>query len=151
MPLLLLSCCGYSTRSLLPPHLKTYAIKPVVNSTLQAGLGDAFGDALARAFAADRSLRADAAEDANLLLDVTVTGYNREASVYDQNQNIQAYELAITTQVEATDQVRAESFFAEAVSQRVSYDPAAETEEAAAQRCLDKLAQEVVRRVITKW
>jgi len=147
----LLACCGYSTRSLLPPHLRTFALLPVENATLQPGLGDQFEGVLNRAFTNDRSLRAATADDADLVLTTKVTSYSRTASVYDQNQNVQAYELSIAAQVDAHDQVRDESFFSEVVAQRVSYDPSAEAEDAAAARCLDLLAKEVVRRVITKW
>ncbi|MBM3313429.1 hypothetical protein FJY70_02410, partial [candidate division WOR-3 bacterium] len=70
-------CCGYSTRSLLPSHLKTVAVLPAGNSTTQPGLAEALTDSLASAFASDRTLRVTNAEAASLLVNATVSSYAR--------------------------------------------------------------------------
>jgi len=148
---LVLSCCGYSVRSLLPPHLRTVAVPPCQNSTMQPGLDDQFTDLLATAFNSDRSLRVTALEQANLVVTANITSYARDASAYDTSQTISTYDLTAAVQIDAEDQVRDEVFFSGIVSERVSYDPAAETEDAAATRLMQALASEVVRRVITAW
>ncbi len=144
-------CCGYSARSLLPPHLRTVAVLPAQNLTLQPGLGDQLTDLLITAFNRDHSLRVTTLEQANLSVNVTITSYSRTASVYDENQTISAYELSGTAQVEAEDQVRDETFFSGPVTAKVTYNPDTETEEAAAIRLMERLATETVRRVITAW
>lgn len=148
---LVLSCCGYSLRSLLPPHLRTVAVPPCQNSTMQPGLGDQLTELLTAAFSRDRSLRVGTPENADLAVNTTITAYSRTASVYDERQNISTYDLAASAQVEAHDQVRDETFFSGSVSEKITYNPAAETEEAAATRLLQALAAEIVRRVITTW
>ena len=145
------SCCGYSVRSLLPPHLRTVAVPPVQNSTLQPGLDDQLTDLLTAAFNSDRSLHVTTLEKTDLAVNVTVTAYSREASVYDENQTISTYDLTATAQVEAHDHVRDESFFSGPVSEKINYNPASETEDAAATRLMQALAAEIVRRVITAW
>ena len=143
-------CCGYSAKSLLPPHLRTAAVPPVQNSTLQPGLDDQLTDLLVTAFNRDRSLRVTTLEQANLAVTVTITSYSRTASVYDENQTISTYDLTAAAQVDAQDQVRDETFFSGSVSAKVTYDPDTETEEAAATRLLEALAAEIVRRVIPR-
>lgn len=149
--LLIAGCCGYSTRSLLPPHIRTVAVLPAENSTTQPGLGDELTDALIAAFKRDRSLRVTTLESADLVLTLNVSGYSRNASAYDEEQAVSAYEISVTAQVDAEDQVRGESFFSSAVSARLTYNPEGKTEEAAATEALAKLADEIVRRVITAW
>ncbi len=149
--LVLLNCCGYSARSLLPPHLHTIAVPPVENSTTRPGLGDELTELLTTAFNKDRNLRVSTLENADLAATVNITSYSRTAAVYEEDQTILTYEIAVSARVEAEDQVRGESFFTAAVSERVNYDPDAETEEQAATRALEKLADEIVRRIITTW
>jgi len=149
--LLALNCCGYSTRSLLPPHLRTVAIAAVENSTTQPGLAELLNDALSSAFHQDRNLRVTNVENADLVVTVTITGYTRTAAAYDARQNISLYELTVAARVEAEDQVRDETFFSGTVSGRVTYDPNSVTEEAATPKAIAKLAAEIVRQVVTAW
>lgn len=146
-----LSCCGYSTRSLLPPHLGSVAVPPVENTTTMPGLDDEFTVKLTEAFRRDRNLRVTTLEDADLVATVSLTAYSRNASSYDGNQEISAYEVSVSARVEAQDQVRDEMFYAGTVTAHVTYDPAAETEEQAASRALVELGDETVRRIITAW
>jgi hypothetical protein len=143
--------CGYSTRSLLPSHLRTIAITAVENSTTQPGLAEELTLVLPRIFSSDRNLRVTSAEQADLTLMVLITNYSRSAAAYDADQNIAAYEINISAQVEVQDQVRNENFFSGLVSSRNAYNPEAKTEEAAISEAVDKRGREIVRQVITAW
>ncbi len=147
----LAGCCGYSTRSLIPSHLKTVGVPPVLNSTTQPGLADDLGEALVTAFNSDRSLRVTNVEAANLVVNVTVNNYSRSTTSYTGDQEVSAYEIALSAQVTAHDQVRDEEFYSGSVSARVTYDPSAKTEEQAAAEALVKLASEIVRQVEIAW
>jgi outer membrane lipopolysaccharide assembly protein LptE/RlpB len=149
--LLLAGCCGYSTRSLLPPHLKTVAVSAVENATSRPGGGDDLTEALVRAFNRDRNLRVTAIETADLVLTTTLSSYTRTATAYDASQAVSGYEIAVGAKVQAEDRVRGESFLDRTVSARVSYDPESEDEDAAAQRAVERLAEEIVRQIITTW
>jgi hypothetical protein len=152
--LLLAGCCGYSTHSLLPSHLKTVAVPPATNTTTQPGLAEALTDSLTAAFTSDRTLRVTNTEAADLVVNTTVSSYNRTASSYSSEslqQTVSAYELTVSAQVDARDQTRNEQFYKGVASARVSYDPNAMTEEQAAGEAIKKLASEIVRQVQIAW
>ncbi len=153
---LLVGCCGYSTHSLLPSHLKTVAVPPATNTTTQPGLAEALTDSLTAAFTADRTLHVTNSEAADLVVNTTVSSYNRTASSYTGDQAVSAYELSVSAQVDARDQTRNEQFYKGTASARVTYDPNPDnpgwkTEEQAAAEALKKLASEVVRQVQIAW
>jgi hypothetical protein len=151
---LLAGCCGYSTHSLLPSHLKTVAVPPATNTTTQPGLAEALTDSLTAAFTSDRTLRVTNTEAADLVVNTTVSSYNRAASSYSSDslqQAVSAYELSVSAQIDARDQTRGEQFYKGVASARVTYDPNTKTEEQAAAEALKKLASEVVRQVQIAW
>jgi hypothetical protein len=131
--------------------LKTVGIPPVGNSTTQPGLGDSLTLALTSAFNADRNLRVTNVEDANLVVTVTVSSYSREPASYTGDQNVSAYIIALSAQVQAHDQVRDEDFYTGSASAQVTYDPDAKPEEQAAQAAVSALASEIVRKVESTW
>ncbi|MEO0069419.1 MAG: LptE family protein [candidate division WOR-3 bacterium] len=143
--------CGYSTRSLLPSHLKTVAIASVENSTTQPGLSEDLNLTLLKTFIADRNLRVTSSQQADLSLAVKVVGYSRSAAAYDANQNISAYEITLTANFDAFDQVRNENFFSGTAISRVVYDPNSKQEEDVRQEAIEKLSKEIVRQVLTAW
>lgn len=154
--LLLAGCCGYSTHSLLPSHLKTVAVPPATNTTTQPGLDQALTDSLTAAFRSDRTLHVTNVEAADLVVNTTVSSYTRTPTAYTGgdttgNQAVTAYELSVSAQVDARDQTRDEAFYSGVVSAQVTYDANAKTEEQAATEAIGKLASEVVRQVLIAW
>jgi hypothetical protein len=157
--LLLSGCCGYSTHSLLPSHLKTVAVPPATNTTTQPGLDQALTDSLTAAFASDRTLHVTNVEAADLVVNTTVSNYARTPAAYTGgdttgNQAVTAYELSVSAQVDVRDQTRDEAFYSGVVSAQVTYDPNppnAKTEEQAAAEAVKKLASEIVRQVLIAW
>jgi hypothetical protein len=146
-----LSCCGYSARSLLPPHLNTVALVPTENTTQQPGLDDELDDILADAFNEDRNLRVASLDDADLVITVVVNSYSRAAAVYDDEQTITTYETRVSARVEAEDRVKETRFYEGTASGFITYSPDTRTEEEAATTALEELATEIVRLIITKW
>lgn len=149
-------CCGYSARSLLPPHLRTVAVLPATNSTTRPGIEEILTDSLIAAFGADRNLRVTSLEDADLVLNVDVNSYSKTAAVFDEEQTVSVYDVVVSAQVEAEDQVRSEVFFQGSVSGRKTYDPEESTgtgdpEDAAAAEAVGEVAREIVRGIITQW
>lgn len=147
----IVGCCGYSTRSLLPSHLRTVSVMPADNITDQPGLGENLADALVDALASDRTLRQTNVGDANLVISTTVDGYSRNAASYTGDQDISVYELVVSARVIAQDKVKDEEFYSGTVSARTTYDPGSKTEEQAASETIARLASEIVRRILTAW
>ncbi|MEO0093500.1 MAG: LptE family protein [candidate division WOR-3 bacterium] len=152
--LFFLGCCGYSTQALLAPHLKTIAIPLVENQTIRPGLGEALTDSLVSAFTKDRHLRVTNLENANVVLECRITGYNRTPQAYDAQQNVYAYQITIDAFCKCEDRVKSETIWEESVSAWITYnpnDPKNGTEEKGIERAIAKLASEIVRRTITSW
>jgi hypothetical protein len=152
---LLVGCCGYSTHSLLPSHLRTVGVPPATNSTTQPGLAEVLTDSLTEAFTADRTLRVTNVEAADLVVNTIVSSYARTPVSYSgdstASQAVSAYELSVSAQVDARDQTRNEQLYKGIASARVTYDPNAKTEEKAALEAMGKLASEIVRQVQIAW
>uniref|UniRef100_A0A7C6EBY9 LptE family protein n=1 Tax=candidate division WOR-3 bacterium TaxID=2052148 RepID=A0A7C6EBY9_UNCW3 len=146
-----LSGCGYSTNALIAPHLKTIAIPLVENQTMRPGLGEALTDSLISAFTRDRHLRVTNIENAHLVLECRITGYNRTPQAYDEKQNVYAYQVTIDANCKAEDKVKSEIVWEEPVSAWITYDPKQESEEKGIEKVIAKLASEIVRRTITSW
>jgi len=102
-------------------------------------------------FNSDRNLRVTTLEQADLSVKVTVTSYSKTAVAYDADQNISGYEINVAAKVEAIDQIRNETFFEEQVITRNVYQPEEKLEEDVIQETIEKLAKEIVRRIITTW
>ena len=152
---LLVGCCGYSTHSLLPSHLRTVGVPPATNTTTQPGLAEVLTDSLTAAFTADRTLRVTNVEAADLVVNTAVSSYARTPVSYSgdstASQSVSAYELSVGAQVDARDRARNEQFYKGVASARVTYEPSAKTEEQAAFEAIGKLASEVVRQVQIAW
>ncbi|MGQ9679077.1 MAG: LPS assembly lipoprotein LptE [bacterium] len=143
--------CGYSTSSLLPSHLRTIAIGKIENSSTQPGLAEELIFSLPKAFNINRSLRVTNIDQADLVITALITNYSRIAAAYNSNQEISAYEINITVQIDVLDQVRNEPFYSGSITSRISYNPETNREEEMVKTLVEKLAQEIVRQVITAW
>jgi outer membrane lipopolysaccharide assembly protein LptE/RlpB len=148
--------CGYSTSSLLPSHLHTVAVKPVTNSTTQPGVELALTDSLIAVFSADRTLRVVDEQNANLVVETSVTSYSLDPAAYTSDQFVNRYQLSLNIAIEASDQVRDEQLYAGSVSVSVTFSPdslpaAGTAEEAAALGAAGRCAREAVRRILTAW
>jgi hypothetical protein len=150
-------CCGYSTHSLLPSHIRSVAVVPAENSTTQPDISEALTDSLVAAFKADRNLTLTDAASAQLLVSSTVSSYGRDPVAYVGDQTVNRYKVEIGASVTARDQVRDEDFFSGVISANVTYNPDStpevglSSEETAQRRTVGKLAREIVRQVVTSW
>ena len=155
--LVIAGCCGYSTHSLLPSHIRSVAVVPAENSTTQPDISEALTDSLVAAFKADRSLTLTDAAGAQLLVTSTISSYGRDPVAYVGDQTVNRYKIGIGAAVAAHDQVRDEDFFSGVVSAELTYNPDStpdiglSSEESAQRRAVGKLAREIVRQVVTSW
>jgi len=148
--LLLLACCGYSVRALLPPHLKTIVVLPVENQTMKPSLEVQLTSQLVDGFRRDGSLRISDLEHANVSLRCQITGYDKVAQAYTSGQTVNAWVVSLTARCECQDQVKSAKLWEGAVSTSVTID-ATKTEEAGIDEALQKLTAEIVRRTLIAW
>ncbi len=98
MLLLLSGCAGYRLGNTLPPGIRSVAIPTFVNQTRQPNLEFETTNATIEEFQKDGSLRVVAPENANAMLEVTLTDYRLEPTRYRSDQPLtgREYRLQLT-------------------------------------------------------
>lgn len=145
---LVLSCCGYSTRSLMPDYLKRIHIDFFENRTLKAGLDEVATNAVIEAFRSGSSLRIVDEGSADLVLEGGVSGYSKSPHTYTSDQTILEYKITIRYSVRCVDKARNEVFWEGDVSDWALYDT---DEEQSIREAAKKAAERLVTNILTNW
>jgi hypothetical protein len=146
--LFLMSCCGYSTRSLLPDHMQRIHIKFFENRTLKPGLDELATNAVIDAFRSGSNLRIADEATADLVLEGSVSGYSKDPHTYTSDQTILEYKITIRYSVRCVDKLRNEVFWEGDVSDWALYDT---DEDQAIREAIDKTAERLLTRILTNW
>lgn len=146
--LITLSCCGYSTRSLLPSHIQKVHIKLFENQTLKAGLDETATVNVIEAFRGGSNLRIVAEGEADIVIEGKVTGYNKTPYTYTSDQTVIEYKLTMKYSVRCVDQVKNDVFWEGSVSDWVTYTS---DEEQALIEVARKTAEKLVNTILTNW
>ncbi|UCC11426.1 MAG: LptE family protein [candidate division WOR-3 bacterium] len=145
-----MSCCGYSTRSLLPAHLQTVHISLFTNKTLKAGLDELATNQVIRAFGSGSNLRITDKQNADLVIEGDVSGFSKTPYTYTSDQNVIDYKIAITFKVRCVDVARNDIFWEGAVSEWATYAADAD-EDGAIDEAMKKTAELLVVTILTNW
>jgi hypothetical protein len=144
----MLSCCGYSTRSLLPGHMKTVHIKLFENNTFKAGIDEIATASVVDAFAGGSGLRLVDEKDAALVIEGRVSGFSKDPYTYTSAQAVIEYKVTVTLSARCVDQVRNDVFWEGSVSDWVTYET---DEEQAIIDATNKTAEKLVNTILTNW
>ena len=148
---IIIACCGYSTRSILPSHLKSIAIPVVGNETIKPGLGELLTEQLSEDFTKDRNLKITTLDRANLVLECKITNYEKSPQSYTANQDVIAWKITLAAEINAEDKSKSESLTKGNISTWITYDTKTETEEQGIGKAIEKLSQEILKNVLTTW
>lgn len=157
--------CGYSTRSLLPNHIKTIYVEPFKNSIDFASEGRRniyfpllevnSRNAIIERYIFDGNLRVSESQNADLVLKGELINYDRTALRYTDNDDVQEYRVYITVKLELWDAVNQEYMWTESsFTGEATYfitGALATTEESAVAEAITDLARRVVERTIENW
>jgi hypothetical protein len=143
-----LSCCGYSTRSLLPEYMKTVHIKLFENNTLKAGIDETVTNSVIDAFISGSGLRVIDEAGAALVVEGRVSGYSRDPFTYTSAAAVIEYKVTVTLSARCIDQVRNEVFWEGSVSDWVTYES---DEDQAILDASKKAAEKLVNTILTNW
>lgn len=164
-----LSGCGYTTRSLLPPNLKTIYVDNFKNSLkLTAeqsdlrmyrgylpGMERDLTKTVIDKYLFDGNLKVSDERGADLILRGELVDYQREPLRYDANNNVEEYRIKLIVNISLED-VRAgklmwtEKGFAGETTYRTG-GSLAKTDAAAVQDAIDDLARRIVERTVEAW
>ncbi len=146
----LVSCCGYSTRSLLPSYLKTVYISDIQNRTLKPLLSEKLADELVTAFTRSGRLRVSSDPSADIVLNIQITGYRKSAAVYDTSRSATLWRYEITYTGECADQVKKIKLWGGSSNVNDNYN-ADLSEDEVLDRLVKSVADEIVQKTLTAW
>ena len=101
--LALISSCGYHMGSLMHPQVKTIAVAPITNETLEPYVSSDFRSALCEQFQFDGSLKVKSLTEADCIIYGRVTEITTEATAddsFDNNQTFRASEWRVSVTFE---------------------------------------------------
>ncbi len=160
-----LTGCGYSTRSLLPGHIKTIYVAPFKNNVvyttessrnlyfplLEVNVRNATVDR----FLFDGHLKVEDGETADIILKGSLLNYQRDALRYTDSNDVLEYRLQIFVSLELLDSKTGEVIWQEPnFVGETTYFPTgalAKTEAQALQDALTDLARRIVERTVEDW
>ena len=159
--------CGYTTRSALPSRLKTVYIAPFKNNINYTSAATERGlyfpllevdihNAIVDRFLFDGNLRVvNEKSDADLVLEGTLTGYERNPLRYTRNDDVQEYRVLVVTSMVIFDVRRDEIFkkYSRFIGEATYFitGPQATSEESAVAEATRDLAKRIVERIIENW
>ena len=166
---LAVSGCGYTTRSLLPPDLKTIYVdnfKNTISITAEQnelrmyrgyrpGMEIDLTRAVINKFLLDGSLKIANESDADLILKGDLIDFKRDALRYDANNNIEEYRIKLIVNMNLVnaktgDTMWTEMGFAGETTYRTS-GSLAKTETQAVNDAIDDLARRIMERTVEAW
>ncbi len=148
--LIVVSCCGYSTRSLLPGYFRKVHIKLFENQTLKPGLDELATNSTIEAFRSGSNLRIADENSADIVVEGKVSGYSKDPHTYTSDQTILEYKITVKFSVRCVDRVKNEVFWEGAVSDWATYAAVGQEEEAI-NDATKKTAERLVNTVLTNW
>ena len=160
---LVLPACGYSTRSLLPAHIKTVAVELFTNKIdFHSGKPNSYvpllevkaHDAVVNQFLYDGNLRIAESKNADLVLKGDLINYERNALRYTDNDDVQEYRISITMRLTMLDHLGQVLWQEPSFSGEASYfltGPQATSESSAVENAVKDLAKRTVERTVEDW
>jgi len=143
-----LSCCGYSTRSLLPGHMRKLNVKLFENSTVKTSLDELATQAVTEAFRTGSGLKLTDEKQADIVIEGRVANYIKEPYVYTGALNITQYKVTVTFSARCVDQVSNTVFWEGEVADWALFTS---DENQGIADAMKKTAQKLVTTILTNW
>lgn len=157
-----LSGCGYTRQTVLPRNIKTIYVETVKNKldmekvyAYQQGLEMDITNAVIRRFQIDGTVKVAKQDTADAILKTDLLAYEQEGLRYDQLEEVKEYRLFIVVKLKLVDAKTGDLIWEEPnftgdneyyVSEITSL-----SEQKAARDVVEKLAANVVDRVVQDW
>ncbi len=160
--LLLLAGCGYTRHTVLPNNIQTIYVKTVQNAipiedvyAYQPGLEIDITNAIIRRLHRDGNLRVVPMEEADAILESELIGYEQEGLRFSSLEQVEEFRMFIVLRIRLVDarsgdEIWMEPNFSGDAEYFVSEIRNLSREEAA-ERAIDRLARNVVDRIVEDW
>ena len=154
--------CGYTNKTVLPRNIQTIYVKTVRNEipveaiyAYQPGLEMAITNAIIQRFQVDGILKVVKEDEADAILDAGMIGFEQEGVRFTRLESVEEYRLFIILNMKLidgkTDQVIWEEPSFSGDAQYFVTDVDSISREEASQRAIQRLAFNVVDRVVEDW
>ncbi len=149
-------CCAYSfTGASVPEHIKTIAI-PVCNDRSGAGepgLPQTFTDKLTQKFIDDNTLQVTDRQNANAVLECTITSLSDAPAVITGGENVDTRRMTVTVQATYKDLVKRKTVFDKSFSEYSDYpsDGGLSARSTAIDEAVDKLTEDILLDTVSGW
>jgi hypothetical protein len=145
--------CGYSLTTRLPSHIKTVAVPPFQNETLEYGLEEEITQAIIDKFTVDNNLRVVMEERADSVVYGVIKAYKRRVAGFTAEEIATEYEVAIMMDITVRDRVKSKDLWEEAGMTRTTnyFVDQVESEREGRQPAILQIAADVVSRTVQGW
>lgn len=149
--LLIVSGCAYSFRGSLPENIQSVQVKQFRSSVTEYGLEQEITGLVTEAIVRDGRLSINN-DDPDAMIEGTVSYFGRTAVTYTGSEEVEQYRLEIRVSV-SMDRTDNNEYIIrnETVSEWILYDPSRETFDAARERVVNEVADQIVRRCLSGW
>jgi len=169
IPVIFISGCGYTTRSLLPENYKSICVENFANKInlsaeqsdmrmyrgYRPGMEIDLTKAVIDRFLNDGNLKIAPQERTDLVLKGELVDFRREALAYDNNENIDEYRLKLIVNIELRDAGTGKTLWTEKnFSGETNYRTSgslAQSETAAVKNATLDMARRIVERTVEAW
>jgi len=152
-----LSACSYSfTGASVPPHISTIAIPIVQDRTGfgEAELSDLFTTGLQTKFLDDNTLQITDRDNADALLECTITSINDQPAIISGNEQINARKITISAKVVYKDLVMKKVFFDKNFSNFGEYTNDGDVvalRKQAIEQAIEQITEDILIGVVSNW
>ena len=147
----LTSCAVYTFNPAGKSEIKTIAVERFENSTAEYGLADRMLDIVIDAFIADGNMKVVPADKADAVLYGALKAYRREPYTYDQNDQVQEYQVVMDFNITLKNPRDDSEIWKETMNQTGIYDVLNETEEDGQNRAIGFLVESIINRTTKSW
>ncbi len=148
---MLVSGCAYSFRGSLPENIQSVQVRQFRSSVTEYGLEQEITGLVTEAVVRDGRLSINN-ENPDSRIEGTVSYFGRTAVSYTGSEEVEQYKLEIRVSV-SMDRADNNEYIIrnENISEWILYDPSSETFDAARQRVVEQVADQIVRRCLSGW
>lgn len=150
----LLFFCGCGVYTFNPKgksDIKSIAIERFENNTAEYTLADRMTDLIIDAFISDGNLKVVSADKADAVLSGILTSYNRKPYTYDQNDQVQEYQVIMNFEIALKNPNDLSEIWKEQMNQTGIYNVIEETEEQAQDNAVNLLVESIINKTTKSW
>ena len=144
-------CFVYSLSPGGKSSIKTIAVNQFENKTIEAGLSGRMTELVVDAFISDGNLKIASSEQADAILDGTMSSYERRPKNFDENDNVTQYAVIIIFDITLKARENEKELWKERFSSEGIYSVDTETEEDGQSRAAERLVLDVINRTTKSW